>query len=54
MLLRRIAFAAVGAALGFAYHRMVGCRTRACVLTANPYIATAWGALLGYLLSAPR
>jgi len=44
-------FVIVGAALGFAYHRFVGCRTGACPITANPYISTLYGAVLGYLLS---
>ena len=43
-----------GAALGFAYHRLVGCRTGACPLTANPYVSTLWGALLGYLFASGR
>jgi len=41
----------VGAVLGFAYHRVVGCRTGACPITANPYISTIYGAVMGYLLS---
>ncbi len=44
-------FVVVGAALGFAYQRFVGCRTGACVITSNPWAATLYGALLGYLLS---
>jgi len=40
-----------GAVLGFAYHRLVGCRTGACPITANPYASTLFGALLGYLVS---
>lgn len=43
-----------GGALGFAYHRIVGCRTGACPITANPYISTLYGALVGYLLSGIR
>lgn len=38
---------AIGAALGYGYHRLVGCRTGACPLTANPYVATLYGALVG-------
>jgi hypothetical protein len=49
--LRLALFIVVGAALGFGYHRLVGCRTGACAITANPYISTLYGALMGYLLS---
>jgi hypothetical protein len=40
----------VGAALGFAYHRFVGCRTGACAITANPYISTIYGGAMGFML----
>lgn len=40
-----------GAVLGFAYHRLVGCRSGACLITANPYVSTLYGAVMGYLLS---
>jgi hypothetical protein len=40
-----------GAVLGFGYHRLVGCRSGTCPITANPYVSTAYGALLGYLLT---
>ena len=49
--LRLALFIVVGAALGFGYHRFVGCRTGACLITANLYISTLYGALMGYLLS---
>ena len=51
MTLRLILSVLAGAILGFGYHRIVGCRTGACPITANPYISTAYGALLGYLAS---
>ncbi len=41
----------LGAALGFGYHRLVGCRSGACPITANPYVSTVYGAVMGYLLS---
>jgi len=44
-------FIVVGAALGFGYYRLVGCRTGGCVITGNPYISTLYGAVMGYLLS---
>ena len=49
--LRLVLSVIVGAALGFAYHRFVGCRTGACPITMNPYVSTFYGAVLGYLVS---
>jgi hypothetical protein len=45
-----VAFIAGGAALGFLYYYLVGCRSGTCPLTSNPYISTAYGALIGLLL----
>lgn len=44
----------VGAALGYGYHRFVGCSSGACPITANPYISTAYGALMGYFVYTAR
>ena len=49
--LRLALFIVAGAFLGFGYYRFVGCRSGACPITANPYISTLYGALMGYLLS---
>jgi hypothetical protein len=49
--LRLALFIIVGAALGFAYHRFVGCRTGGCAITGNPYLSTLYGAVMGYVLS---
>lgn len=38
-----------GGGLGFAYQRLVGCRTGACPLTATPLRAILYGAVLGTL-----
>lgn len=51
MLLRTVLFVALGAALGFGWHRLMGCRSGACPIWASPYVSTAYGALLGLLLS---
>ncbi len=48
---RSFLFVVVGAVLGFAYHRLVGCRTGACPITANPWISTGYGAMVGFLAS---
>jgi len=42
---------AIGAVSGFAYHRLIGCRSGACAITGNPYVATLYGAFMAYLLS---
>jgi hypothetical protein len=51
MILRLILFVLGGAALGFVYYRFIGCRSGACILSSNPYIATLYGAVMGYLVS---
>lgn len=51
MTLRLALFVLVGAVVGFGYQRLIGCRAGTCPITANPYISTLYGALLGFLLS---
>ena len=46
-----VLFGLFGAVAGFAYHRLVGCRTGACPITANPWISTAYGAFVGALFA---
>ncbi len=41
----------IGAAAGFGYHKLVGCRTGACAITANPRVATLYGAVMGLLFT---
>ena len=51
---RTLLGAAVGAAIGFAMYKFVGCRTGACPLTGNPYIAVfIWG-VIGAILASGR
>ncbi|MBM3434920.1 MAG: hypothetical protein FJY07_01750 [Bacteroidetes bacterium] len=45
-----IAGLVVGAAGGWLYYDKVGCVTGSCGITSNPWMSTAWGGALGYLL----
>jgi len=51
MTLRTVIGIVVGAVLGLAYQRLIGCRTGACPITANPWVSTLYGATMGFLLS---
>jgi uncharacterized protein DUF6132 len=51
MTIKLLAFVVIGAIAGFGYHKLVGCRTGTCPITANPYISTAYGAVMGFLIS---
>lgn len=51
-MLRTILSIVLGAAFGFGWYRVVGCRTGGCPTGANPYISTIYGAVLGYLMSS--
>ena len=45
---------AAGALLGFAYYFFIGCRSGTCAITSNPYISTAYGALIGLVFMWPE
>ena len=51
MTVRTILAALLGAGVGLAYQRFIGCRTGTCPITSNPYISSIYGAVLGFLLS---
>ena len=51
MILRMALFVLGGAAVGLVYQRFVGCRTGACLITSNPYVATLYGAVVGFFVS---
>ncbi len=48
---KRVAGLVIGAALGYAYYRFIGCTTGGCPITSNWWSATAYGAGLGLLLT---
>lgn len=49
---KTLLFAAIGAGVGFAYWRFIGCSTGSCPITANWTSSTLMGGLIG-LLAAP-
>jgi hypothetical protein len=50
VLLKRVALGlAAGGGLGFAYQKLVGCRTGACPLMATPLRGILYGAVFGLL-----
>ena len=44
----------IGAGIGFAMYKFVGCRTGACPLTGNPFIAMLLWGLMGALVGAGK
>lgn len=49
--MRIVLFAVVGAGLGYAWYRVVGCSSGTCPITSNPWTSTAYGAIMGGLIS---
>ena len=37
----------IGATLGYTYYATVGCSSGSCAITSDPWVSTAWGALIG-------
>jgi hypothetical protein len=42
----------VGGALGFTNYRFIGCKTGTCPLSANPWISTLYGMLVGGIVGS--
>jgi hypothetical protein len=47
----RILVPLLGAAAGFGYYWFIGCQTGTCPITGSPYVSTAYGALIGLVLT---
>jgi len=47
---KRLMLAVLGGCAGFGYYYFVGCSNGTCPITGNPYISTAYGAVIGLLL----
>ena len=42
----------LGGAGGFAYYKIIGCKSGMCPITSNPWVSTIYGAVLAALLVA--
>lgn len=49
--MKRIGPIVLGAFGGFLYYSYIGCNTNTCAITSDPYISTAYGAVMGSLFS---
>lgn len=52
--IKRSVFAVTGAAAGFAYYYFIGCNSGTCPISSNPFISTAYGAVMGMIISSAR
>ena len=43
----------VGAILGYLYYYYIGCASGTCAITSNPFISTAYGAMMGLVFMWP-
>lgn len=50
---QRVALMLIGAGLGYWYYAAIGC-DRGCAITGDPWISTAYGALIGFLVHPGR
>lgn len=50
-LMMRLAGVILGGFLGWLYYAKVGCVTGHCAIWANPWIATGYGGLLGFIVA---
>lgn len=48
---KRAVYPMIGASLGFAYYYFIGCHSGTCPITSNPWISTAYGAGMGFLMA---
>ena len=51
---KRVAWIVVGALGGYAYYYFIGCTSGTCPITRNPWISTAYGALIGAVLASGK
>lgn len=52
--MKRVLPVLLGAAGGYAYYYYIGCLSGACPITSNPWISTAYGGVIGFLLTPKK
>jgi len=52
--IKRLLFVVGGASAGFAYYYFIGCNSGTCPISSNPYISTAYGAVMGLIIPFTR
>jgi len=50
-LLKILAGAVIGGLLGFAYYKLIGCKSGTCPIRANPWSSIIFGAIFGALMA---
>lgn len=51
MMVRLIIGVIVGGLLGYGVYRWIGCSTGSCPITANPWVSTILGMIIGALMA---
>jgi xanthine/uracil permease len=51
---KRLLPVVIGATAGYAYYYFIGCVSGTCPITSNPWISTAYGALVGFFILPSR
>lgn len=51
MIVRLIIGVVVGGLFGYGVYRVIGCSSGTCPITANPWISTIFGMVMGAMLS---
>lgn len=54
MILRIVIGVLAGGLLGFGVYRFIGCSSGACPITANPWISTIYGMVMGAVVAGAR
>ena len=52
--MRYLIGAVIGAALGFAYYKFIGCSTGTCPITSKPFNSSLYGAVMGLLVAGMK